>query len=137
MPRVSTLFFLPMPTKFFTLEEANGLLPQIKPLMSELLERRAKAVHTSQQMDGFWEEDHADKGGFHASHLTQEFFHIERLADEIQAFGCVIKDLNGGLLDFLAEREGREVYLCWRYGEAQITHYHELHPGFSGRVKIE
>ncbi|MEM7116094.1 MAG: DUF2203 domain-containing protein [Chloroflexota bacterium] len=126
-----------MPTKFFTLEEANGLLPQIKPLMSELLERRAKAVHTSQQMHGFWEEDHADKGGFNASRLTQEFFHIERLVDEIQAFGCVIKDLNGGLLDFLAFREGREVYLCWRYGEAKITHYHELHTGFSGRVKIE
>lgn len=125
-----------MPTKFFTIDEANDLLTEIKPLMSELLERRAKAVHTSQQMTQFWDQDHADKGGMNASKLAVEFANIERLVEEIQAYGCVIKDLNGGLLDFLAEREGREVYLCWRYGEAQVAHYHELHTGFSGRKRL-
>jgi hypothetical protein len=58
---------------------------------------------------------------------------IEGLIDEIKAYGCVLKDLNAGLLDFLAERDGREVYLCWRYGEDKIEFYHELHTGFQGR----
>jgi hypothetical protein len=45
--------------------------------------------------------------------------------------------MNGGLLDFLSERNGRDVYLCWRYGEPTISHYHELHTGYNGRRPIE
>ena len=65
-----------------------------------------------------------------------DFAVIERQIAELQSYGCVIKDLNGGLVDFLAERNGREVYLCWRYGEDRIEYYHELHTGFQGRRKF-
>jgi hypothetical protein len=48
-----------------------------------------------------------------------------------------VKDLNAGLIDFPARRDGREVLLCWRYGEPQVEFYHELHTGFAGRKRVE
>lgn len=122
--------------KFFTVDEANGLLVQIRPLMGELLERRDRAVTMSQAMDGFWEPPQSDRGSLSASRLAQEFGRIEALIKQIEGFGCVIKDLNGGLLDFLAEMNGREVYLCWRYNEDKIAFYHDLHTGFGGRKPV-
>ena len=61
---------------------------------------------------------------------------IDRLLAQIHEYGCEVKDLNVGLLDFLAEMDGREVYLCWRFGEEEIAYYHDLHTGFGGRRRI-
>jgi hypothetical protein len=122
-----------MPAKYFTLEEANSLLPELKPLMARVLERRAKAARLSSDVRELFQDVRVDVGGPVLSELTRDFEVIEGLIDEIKAYGCVLKDLNAGLLDFLAERDGREVYLCWRYGEDKIEFYHELHPGFQGR----
>jgi hypothetical protein len=78
----------------------------------------------------------SDMGSPAASAMVQDFIAIERLVKRIRAFGCVVKDLNVGLIDFLAERDGREVYLCWRYGEPAVQYFHELHTGFSGREHV-
>ena len=48
----------------------------------------------------------------------------------------VLKSLEAGLLDFLCERDGRDVFLCWRYGEPTVQYYHELHIGYQGRRPI-
>lgn len=130
------LFFSSMPARFFTVAEANRLLAQIRPLMGELLERRDRAVTISQQMDNFWGPPHSDRGNLSASQLALEFGRIEALMKQLEGYGCVIKDLNGGLLDFLAEINGREVYLCWRYNEDEIAFYHDLHTGFGGRKPL-
>jgi hypothetical protein len=55
---------------------------------------------------------------------------------EIEALGCVIKDLDLGLLDFLASRGREQVYLCWRLGEPDIRHWHGLQEGFAGRKPL-
>ncbi|MCB8946023.1 MAG: DUF2203 domain-containing protein [Ardenticatenaceae bacterium] len=125
-----------MPARYFTLEEANALLPQLKPLMDTLITRRAKAAKMSRQVDELFEDLRVDRGSPILSELTLDFVVIEQLIAEIQEYGCVIKDLNVGLLDFLAEKNGREVYLCWRFGEDRIEYYHELHTGFQGRRKF-
>jgi hypothetical protein len=49
----------------------------------------------------------------------------------------IIKDINTGLLDFPAIRDGREVYLCWKNGEGDIAYWHEIEDGFAGRQSIE
>jgi hypothetical protein len=49
----------------------------------------------------------------------------------------VIKDINSGLVDFLAQREGRDIYLCWQYGEDHIRHWHDLDAGFAGRQLMD
>ena len=125
-----------MKARYFTLDEANALLPQIEPLMGQLLNTRDRAARLSQSIKDLL-ETRGDFGNPTATTLAQDFATIERLIEQIQAYGCVIKDLNGGLLDFLAQKNGRDVYLCWRYGESKIEYYHELHTGFAGRQLFE
>lgn len=125
-----------MSPKYFTLEEANALLPTVEPLMGQLLEKRAYAARLARDVQPLLEDIRVDVGGALLSELVQEFSDIEKLLIQIQSFGCVVKDLNGGLLDFLSDRNGRDVYLCWRYGEPAISFYHELHTGFNGRRPV-
>lgn len=125
-----------MSVRYFTLEEANALLETIRPLMGDLLACRAKAARLSRQIQHVTQNPYNDVGGPVASELTRDFEKISHLIDKLQSYGCVIKDLNAGLLDFLAEIKGRDVYLCWRYGEDQITAYHEIHQGFADRQSL-
>ncbi len=123
--------------KYFTVEEANALLPKLAPLMKKVLARRARASRLAQQMGHLLGDFRSNVGGAELSVLTQDFVAIEQLVEKIQEYGVLIKDVNAGLLDFLSERNGRDVYLCWRYGEERVAYYHELHTGFSGRQQIE
>ena len=122
--------------KYFTVEEANALLPKLKPLMKQLLNRRARASRLAQQQGHLLSDYRSNVGSADLSTLTQDFVAIDRLIAHIQAYGVLIKDVNGGLLDFLSERNGRDVYLCWKYGEDKIEFYHELHTGFAGRQQV-
>ena len=51
--------------------------------------------------------------------------------------GIELKDINTGLVDFLAERDGRDVYLCWRYDEPTVAFWHDLEAGVAGRQPLE
>ena len=123
--------------KYFTVEEANALLPTLEPIMKQLLARRARASRLAQQLGDVLSDVRSNVGGPELSTLTQDFAAIERMIYKIQAHGVVIKDVNAGLLDFLSERNGRDVYLCWKYGEDRIEFFHELHTGFAGRQPVE
>lgn len=104
--------------------------------MNQLLERRAKVVESRDEVAELLGGQPSDIGGRAASELVQDFIAIERLAQKIRSYGCILKDLNVGLVDFLAQRDGREVYLCWRYGEPRVDYFHELHTGFKGRQHL-
>lgn len=125
-----------MPARYFSVDEANSLLGEIEPLMGDLLARRAKVVRARNQLKPALNDLHSDIGGALATEMAQDFRRIEKLIKRIQSFGCVVIDMNVGLLDFLSERDGREVYLCWRYGEPRIDFYHDLHTGFNSRQRI-
>lgn len=125
-----------MAARYFSVEEANALLPEISPLMEQLLERRAEIIATKDTIGELVHHSNSDFGGPAATALVKEFIAIEELVEQIRSFGCVIKDLNNGLIDFLALREGREIYLCWRFGEPRIEFFHELHTGFAGRQRV-
>ena len=58
------------------------------------------------------------------------------LASQIQKSGCVLKSIEEGLVDFPHLKNGREVYLCWKYGEDDIRFWHEVDSGFGGRNPI-
>ncbi|HEU4763127.1 MAG TPA: DUF2203 domain-containing protein [Gemmatimonadales bacterium] len=56
---------------------------------------------------------------------------------ELEQIGCIFKGFEAGLVDFHALREDRLVFLCWRLGEARITHWHELDAGYAGRQPLD
>ena len=61
---------------------------------------------------------------------------VEDAVNRIQRSGCLVKDLDMGLLDFPALLNGVEVYLCWKLGESRIEWWHNTDDGYSGRRRI-
>lgn len=123
--------------RYFTPYEANAVLDEIRPLMEEVV--RIRMEIQARQPD-LWPaiQGAVGNGGSPAlSKLFVEFERLDTLVHRIQATGVHIKDLNLGLMDFPALRQGREVYLCWRYGEEQIEFWHELDSGFANRQTID
>lgn len=125
-----------MSMRYFTVEEANALLPELEPLVGRLLELRARVSHEGRSLGGTLGDLRSDVGGPAASRLAVDFEAIETLVGQIRSYGCVLKSLEAGLLDFLCERDGRDVFLCWRYGEPSIRYFHELHSGYQGRQTL-
>ncbi len=124
--------------RYFTLEEATALLPRLTAILVETQKRkraldRLRRVLTSAAVkaagDGqLVERQLAEK----RRAMEEEARRVEEMAGQISELGCELKGVDEGLIDFLTQLEGREVYLCWRLGEEHIAYWHELHVGFAG-----
>lgn len=122
--------------QFFTLSEANQALVAIRPLMEEVQAIRQKVISTQPDAWSAIEKSVGNGGSRVLSKMVQDFERLDALVHQILDMGVLIKDVNVGLLDFPALREGREVYLCWQYGEYDIAFWHEVDAGFAGRQPI-
>jgi hypothetical protein len=122
--------------EYFSLETANEVLVQIRPMIAELLELRKEILEKQPQAWPVIERSSGNGGGKIASELVHSFNRIDGLVRAINATGAILKDVNSGLVDFLAVRDGREVYLCWRFGEPEIQYWHDIEAGFAGRQPI-
>lgn len=123
-------------TRYFTLEEANACLPRLRQLLEELQEVQREINASRPEVWPVLQKAIGNGGNQRASELLKEFRRLERAVEGIQETGCLLKDAEQGLVDFLSRRDGREVYLCWRRGEDQIRCWHELHTGFAGRQPL-
>ncbi len=123
--------------RYFTLEEANLALVLIRPLMEEIREIRQNIMATQPETWSAIERSAGNGGNPEMSRLVKSFDRLDDLLHRIQRAGVQVKDLNTGLLDFPALRDGHEVYLCWQIGEKQIEYWHEVDAGFAGRQPIE
>ena len=65
--------------------------------------------------------------------MSYEFY---RLLEELESIGCILKDVEEGLVDFYSRFECRDIFLCWKVGEKRIRYWHELDDGFRGRQPI-
>ena len=122
--------------RYFTHEEAKQMLPIIRPLIEKIMAIRNDILARQPEMSVLLEKIGKNGGNQELSKIDQEFQTLERLVSQIQEIGIVVKDINLGLVDFPSIREGREVYLCWRYGEDTIQYWHEIDAGFAGRQLI-
>ena len=123
--------------RYFTLEQANEALQIIRPIMEEVQTIRQKIL-TSQPEAWTAIEKSVGNGGNRAlSAMIQDFEKLDALVHRILETDVLIKDINIGLLDFPALRNGREVYLCWQYGEGEIAFWHEVEAGYAGRQPID
>lgn len=123
--------------EYFTLEEANKALKIIRPLMHEVQAIRQKILANQPEAWPAIEKSAGNGGNRALSDMVQDFEKFDALIHQIQDTGAQIKDINTGLLDFSALKDGREVYLCWQYGEEDIGFWHEVEAGFAGRQPIE
>lgn len=120
----------------FTLFEANETLDLIRPLMDEVQAIREKIMSTQPEAWSAIEKSVGNGGSRALSQMVVDFEKLDALVHRILDTGVLIKDVNIGLLDFPALKDGREVYLCWQYGEGEIAYWHEIEAGFAGRQPI-
>jgi hypothetical protein len=129
--------------RYFTVEEANELLPAVRVFMEQLHEHR-DALGMAQTEHAAMHERISGNGGDLSPHdvgetqtrVEDEAAAVARCIEGIQELGGMVKDLDTGLVDFLHSRDGEDVLLCWRLGETEITHWHGLEEGFAGRKPI-
>ncbi len=72
---------------------------------------------------------------YNKEYFRLSYLFFKRLA-ELEKVGCIIKDLDLGLIDFLSYFEGKEIFLCWKFGERKIVYWHETDAGYAGRKHI-
>ena len=123
--------------RYFTLPEANEMLDNIRPLVDEIQEIRQVILKNQPEAWPAIEKSAGNGGNRALSNMVKDFEKLDMLVHQIQDLGVLIKDINLGLLDFPALKDGREVYLCWQYGEGDIAFWHEVEAGFAGRQPIE
>jgi hypothetical protein len=123
--------------QYFSLQQANETLITIRPIMDEVQTIRRKILANQPEAWPAIEKSAGNGGNKALSAMVQDFERLDALIHQILDTGVQIKDVNIGLLDFPALRDGREVYLCWKYGEDDIAFWHEVEAGYAGRQPIE
>ena len=127
--------------RFFTLEEANRTLPLVRKIVEDLMEEHQRLegiLPRLRKPDPETEPDSVEEAEqkFLREDAARVSADIERYMGELESLGCLFKGFDG-LVDFWAMRDDRPIFLCWRYPEEQITHWHEVEAGFAGRRPIE
>ena len=132
-------------SKLFSLTEAERLRVQVEPILIEAMESRRKMAEFEEKLSRLAERI-SRAGGMQVNYEKIARWRIERnqledsirtAVDRIHSTGCIVKDLDVGLLDFPSRINDEEVYLCWRLGEDRIRFYHSQDEGFAGRKPID
>ncbi len=133
-----------MAERYFTVADVEALIPQLARIMGQVMSAHAEATAAQERMQAEQQRIALAGGGvLDRQAWRADKARIERLTGEIrQGLGKIVelggapKDLGLGLVDFLHLREGREVNLCWKYGEREIRHWHGLDEGYAGRKPL-
>lgn len=132
-----------MPDRYFTLDEAREHVPWLAQLFADLKPLRARAQELGDETRALEQRIGSNGGSTTRDRLERQrglfeevAAQINQKADAISEKGILVKGIEPGLVDFPSLREGREVYLCWREGEAQIDFWHEVDAGFAGRQPL-
>lgn len=132
-------------TRYFSVAEANRTIPALERHFGRILQMRVQLRSTYQLLEQHGEAPTAESlgrldGPPELRSARARFVGLmEALKEEVRAvdeIGVQVKDLDTGLCDFYCRRGGRDVFLCWRYGEKEIGAWHELTTGFAGRQPL-
>lgn len=134
-----------MSDRTFTLDEAQALLPVLESLLRTAIDAKSLMDAVDAELQALHHRIFV-RGGMFLEVLPLARRKAERAGAEqrakdalaeIDSIGVQVKDLGIGLLDFPCEVEGQKILLCWKLGEAAITHWHGLEEGFAGRKPID
>jgi hypothetical protein len=131
--------------RIFTIVEAERARTELEPFLVEAMECRKKlsgletdlsAVSARIMMMGGVIVPYERLAALRAEH-QQLAASLKSALSRILETGCLIKDLDVGLLDFPAVIDNEDVYFCWKLGEDRIRFYHRQNEGFAGRKPID
>jgi hypothetical protein len=128
--------------RVFTVEEVNAMIPTLSALVEQQMARHAQIADRMSELISLTGEnpptlvDRPREGPDVIALKAQLRGMVQQYADvwnHVQELGGVVKDPQGGTVDFYANLDGKTVWLCWRYGEQSVAYYHELDAGYAGR----
>jgi hypothetical protein len=125
------------PRRSYTIEEANALMPQVRSVLLQLAveQRRMDTVHSEMHRHLAGNGDPASAA--QASRLEQETADIAEgmrtLVTLLEGLGVQLRDTEMGLVDFPGERDGRQVWLCWRLSDPAVAFWHGTDEGYATR----
>jgi hypothetical protein len=129
------------PSRHFSLDEANRALAQIAPLLVRLKALHTTATQLQDRLAALWRR--LERG----ERVLDEIAALDRQLEaqtqeaaaarrEVEAAGCILRDVQMGLVDFPAQAAGTDIFLCWRLGEDAIGFWHGTDEGFAGRRPV-
>ncbi len=126
----------------FTLEAVNAMIPELNTLVGRQLSRRSEIESRLKSLgelsgevpDAIVPNDSdTEPVRLLKAELISRIEEYQQGWREVEQMGAVLKDPRTGLVDFYGRVDGKLVWLCWKYGENEVSHYHALDEGFSGR----
>lgn len=135
-----------MELKLFSAEQANALLPYLKAKTERVraAKRELDAALRRLEVLSLIADAGASETSPDVRSRERAEARVRRLAREIeeeieavQSRGCLVKDLDEGLVDFYSLRGDRLVFLCWKWGEDEVAHWHPLDRGYAARRPLE
>ncbi len=116
-------------TRYFSPEEAHRTLPLVRKIVEDIIKTSREIRLLTEDKDGVIESD---------PEVKKMVNDLNGFMAELEEIGCFYKDWNFsiGLVDFPAIIYGKEVFLCWRSDEENISFYHETDKGYAGRKPI-
>lgn len=131
--------------KIFTIAEANALLPRLNIILEQQMALLAEIDQCVAKLREAGGDPSAIDPLPDDSHAMVELktdlrTRAQKFREgwaEVESLGVVVKDVRQGLIDFHGRRAGQVVWLCWKYGEPAVAHWHALDQGFSSRQPLE
>jgi hypothetical protein len=122
---------------YFTPQDANRILPEVKKLFSTITTQKNKVIKLQEELqrmanDGTKFTPFINK----KQELNNAVFKLYQIIAELENKGVMIKSVDEGLLDFPSLRFDEEVWLCWKEGENEIKFWHRKDEGFMGRKPL-
>ena len=129
--------------RYFTAETARAALEEVRPLAEAMVAHRRALADAQRRRAALLRHVAGNGGDIQPSELGEVSSAVEREAaavarcvEKIHARGAQVKDLDRGLVDFPALREGEEILLSWHVGESDIAYWHRSDEGFAGRKPL-
>lgn len=125
----------PGDTPVYTLDEAQALVPQLRAVLLQLAIQKRRFDAALEALHAV----HGNGGGEHAesdrreAQLADVGESIRSLIRLLEELGVQVRDLDDGLVDIPAERDGERVWLCWRLADEAVAYWHSTREGFSSR----
>jgi hypothetical protein len=120
---------------FYTVDEANALIPELKPLL-ERIRTTQQELAKDKTVAAVREKAAQNGGGLPGRQLSTLTKTLEADLRQLEAWGITLRDPTIGLIDFLHKREGETVFLCWKLGEPRVEWWHPLETGIAGRQRL-
>src|ERR1700742_3083473 len=120
--------------RHYTLEQATAVRGWVAERVRLVRDAQARLMALGPEATDAIDALDEDSGGaYPGREVARALVEISRAVGELDAVDIVLRDVDRGLIDFPAMRDGVEVYLCWLVDEESIGFWHAPGAGFAGR----